>query len=841
MNCKNLSLTTFFLLLFFISNLAKAGIPERKGWWKFDDPSHPLKAETGYPASLVLSGSHSLSDGPEAGNGAILIGPGSFYKMKHEIAPNGGGSKVNEYTLMFDFKVSSNDTWHSFFQTNINNADDGDFFINPSGNIGVAAVGYSDYSVVPENWYRLIIAVDNGSRFSCYIDGQLLMDGATQSVDGRFALDSLLLLFADENGEDAPLVCSELALWDTALTAEQAAELGGYGHEITPFLMTRIPYLQSPARNSMTVCWHDSSSLGTAVEFGIDSTLGNIINGSSELIKTPYRWHTVKITDLQPATRYFYRLTSGGFFSPVYSFRTLPDTTSNEIIRFLILGDTHASDTTMPRKIMRAAKQKIMEVYGGDIESNLTCILQTGDLVVSGGIVEQYSSEFFYPFSMLSTHVPVMTVIGNHEGESVFYYKYMKYDDLSAFPKQTALKEKVWEMRVANSLFIGMNTNITAQYGNTMSNWLDTRLAQVEPDTSIDFVFLFFHHPPFSELWKVVNTFDDGSNYVRDKLFPVIKKYSKVQEMHYGHTHGFERGAIPSETPGGDFRIVCGGGSGGPLDPWADGANLDYPEIHRTISNYEYLLLEIDPGERTFNEKAYSLGTLSSPENSTLLDHWYRKPDQPAPEKPLVFNASLDNSRVIFHSSLFAGVDSLMTVNLQIIDSASIPVIVLDTLIHWENIYGVNAQGKPVDLNAGIDLYNTAVNRSRFIDHSTCSYRIRYRDHNLMWSDWSEPLEFSPVSVIPVTGKSTGPVLHQNYPNPFRDRTNISYYLSEPGSVTIQVCNALCQVEQELYEGNQATGLHSVTVDLGKSAGGLYFFRMVTGDSVYTRKMLKME
>jgi hypothetical protein len=182
-----------------------------------------------------------------------------------------------------------------------------------------------------------------------------------------------------------------------------------------------------------------------------------------------------------------------------------------------------------------------------------------------------------------------------------------------------------------------------------------------------------------------------------------------------------------------------------------------------------------------------------------------------------------------------------MTVNLQIIDSASLPVILLDTLIHWENIYGVTPQGKPVDLQAGVNLYSTAVNRSRLAGHSACSFRVRYRDHNLKWSEWSETLEFSPVSILPVTGESTGTTLHQNYPNPFRDRTNISYYLSEPAAVTIRICNALNQVEQELDEGNQSTGLHSVTVDLGNSAGGLYFFRMAAGDGVYTRKMMKMK
>ena len=70
------------------------------------------------------------------------------------------------------------------------------------------------------------------------------MTGSTQPIDGRFSLNQLLLIFADDDGEDGAIYCSELAIWDMALTSEQAKELGGYGHLPEPFMMIRIPYLQ---------------------------------------------------------------------------------------------------------------------------------------------------------------------------------------------------------------------------------------------------------------------------------------------------------------------------------------------------------------------------------------------------------------------------------------------------------------------------------------------------------------------------------------------------------------------------------------------------------------------
>ncbi|MBK7228400.1 MAG: hypothetical protein IPH97_05970 [Ignavibacteriales bacterium] len=79
--------------------------------------------------------------------------------MKHQILPNAGGAKVNEYSLQIDFKTEDISVWHCFFQTNMQNTDDGDCFINTSGYIGVAATGYSAYAVRPNEWYRMIISV----------------------------------------------------------------------------------------------------------------------------------------------------------------------------------------------------------------------------------------------------------------------------------------------------------------------------------------------------------------------------------------------------------------------------------------------------------------------------------------------------------------------------------------------------------------------------------------------------------------------------------------------------------------------------------------------------------
>lgn len=828
-----------FILLLFAFRL-QAMIPERTGWWKFENPSDLLAAEPGYGIDLELTGTHTFSAGPEERNGAVLIGPGSYYKMKHGINPIGQEKFVNEYSLLFDFKITDTGIWHSFFQTGLKNSSDGDFFINPSGNIGVAAVGYSNFSIAQNEWYRLVISVKNGDSYDCYLDGELLMIGDIQSLDGRFSLDSLLLIFADENSEDGDIACAELSIWNKALNGEQAKELGGYGHDTGMPLLTRVPFLQSPGKNSMIISWHDTATYGTSVDFGTDSILNLTETGTSEILKNPYRWHTVKLSELEESTSYFYRVKSGTGESKIYSFKTLPGNEYSGKIRFVLLSDTHASDTTMAGKVLRAARSKISELYGPDIENHVNGIFHSGDITVSGNSAGQYTSQFFQPLSALSSNIATMTVAGNHEGESPLFYGYMKLDELSAFPSNPAFNEKLWGISIGNSLFIGLNTNIVAQYGNTISNWLDGVLYEAEQDSTIDFVFLFFHHPPYSELWFDVSTFDGGADYVRYVLLPIFKKYTKVQQFHTGHTHGFERGTIHSPLKNADFRSICGGGGGGPLDTWGAFTNFDYDQIHIAYDHYCFQILDIDIAEKSFQNTMFSLGNLDKPRNSEVLDTWYRKKNQDGPETPEVENLVITNDEFQLFTSEFAGADSLMSMELQVVGHPSGDSVVLDTLFHWMNIYEVDESNNPIDKNSSLDLYRPVLDKNLFAWDKSYGIRVRYRDHNLKWSEWSDYFQYSTVGIETEKVSSDGYFLDQNFPNPFQDQTRIVYHLMESSHVEFRIYDTNLRLVDQLHLGFKNRGTFQVDYQGENLENGIFYFTIITDNFFSTRKMVKI-
>ena len=830
------------VLLLFLSFLmspvfSQTVVSPRAGWWKFDDSANLTKAEPGFGTALSIKGNNASVPGPSAENGAVRIGVGSYYQLSHGIVPNGGGTKVNEYSLQFDFKVADLGNWRCFFQTTVNNTGDGDFFINPSGNIGVAAVGYSGITINPGEWYRLVISVKNNSFFLVYLDGKLITQGTVQGIDGRFSLENQLLIFADEDGEDGTIDCAELAIWDKPLSAAEVLQLGGYQHA-NQILLTQQPFLQNPGKDRMTICWHDSAQTAAKVVFGTDSSALNLeTTGSSEIIGGQYRWHSVKLAGLQPGTRYFYRVKNDERISPVFAFKTLPPDDFSGKLRFLMLSETHNSDTIMAGKIARQAVKTVSELYGPDIENHINAIIHSGDVVMSGTSADQYPKQFFAPLKSLTVAIPTVVVAGNHEVESPFFYQYLKVDELSGLPGTPGLVEKILQMRVVNSVFIGLNTNVISQFGNVQASWLNARLSELEQDSDIDFVFLFFHHPPHSELWDVVNTADEGGRYVRDVLYPVIKKYSKVQQMYSGHTHGYERGTILSPTAGGDFRMIIGGGSGGALDPWTPGANRDIAEITVCISNYEFQILEIDVGDRSFTNTVYSLGTLSKPKNGEVIDSFYKKINQAGPEKPAVESISANAGKIAVKTSPFAGEDSLMSVQIQVFTDAYYTSMVYDTLVNRVNIYGVDVAGNPVDLNQNRDIYTTPVSNSNIHFGKTYYFRARYRDNNLKWSSWSD-LFAGTITSAESKNASSGISLSQNYPNPFVSETTIDFSIQNQGEVTFRVYNLLNQLVFEEKLGTRQPGFHSYQFKKELPSGGVYFYEISSGGYSKIKSML---
>lgn len=83
--------------------------------------------------------------------------------------------------------------------------------------------------------------------------------------------------------------------------------------------------------------------------------------------------------------------------------------------------------------------------------------------------------------------------------------------------------------------------------------------------------------------------------------------------------------------------------------------------------------------------------------------------------------------------------------------------------------------------------------------------------------------------------------LDQNFPNPFNPTTIISYTIPKDGMVTLKIFDALGREVETLVNERQTVGRYSVNFDASRLSSGVYFYRLVSGNYVSTKKMLLMK
>ena len=87
------------------------------------------------------------------------------------------------------------------------------------------------------------------------------------------------------------------------------------------------------------------------------------------------------------------------------------------------------------------------------------------------------------------------------------------------------------------------------------------------------------------------------------------------------------------------------------------------------------------------------------------------------------------------------------------------------------------------------------------------------------------------------------PQLEQNAPNPFNSQTVLSYFLPEPSPMRLEVFALTGQRVAVLQQGPQQAGYHRLHWDGRDDAGrpvasGMYLYRLVTDETVLTRKLI---
>jgi flagellar hook assembly protein FlgD len=91
--------------------------------------------------------------------------------------------------------------------------------------------------------------------------------------------------------------------------------------------------------------------------------------------------------------------------------------------------------------------------------------------------------------------------------------------------------------------------------------------------------------------------------------------------------------------------------------------------------------------------------------------------------------------------------------------------------------------------------------------------------------------------------RQDGAVLYQNAPNPFGPKTTIKFDLPRAGHVKLCVYNVKGELVTTIVDGHMGQGRQEVTWTArdgggAETASGIYFYRLITEDSVETKKMM---
>ncbi len=81
-------------------------------------------------------------------------------------------------------------------------------------------------------------------------------------------------------------------------------------------------------------------------------------------------------------------------------------------------------------------------------------------------------------------------------------------------------------------------------------------------------------------------------------------------------------------------------------------------------------------------------------------------------------------------------------------------------------------------------------------------------------------------------------VLAQNFPNPFNSSTTIEFWLSTASSITLDVYDVNGRLVETLLSGSLEAGLHSTSLSSTTLASGIYMYRLVAGNSAFTKKLV---
>lgn len=333
--------------------------------------------------------------------------------------------------------------------------------------------------------------------------------------------------------------------------------------------ISRGPFLQQVGRRSALVVWETAEPAPSRVSYGPTPSMSESVE-SGDLV----RHHVVELTDLQPATTYYFQVQSATIPSPTGELVTEVDRAMP--YRLVAFGDTRSNHDDHRAVIEAMVVDRPLAYFHG------------GDLVGNGASDTDWDRFFEVEQAML-IRAPLYPALGNHEGDGP------QFADIFELPDNSPSPERYYTVRYANTLFVSLDL-YTNPFGVSSDQyaWLETVLANAAADPDIRQRFVQLHHGPYDSGSHKSNT------AVRTYLVPLFEQYG-VDIVFSGHDHCYERSTVNG------VKYVVTGGGGAPLY----GVDGDWwTEVSDSVLHY--CVLDIEGARTVFTAKRLDGSTLDS-------------------------------------------------------------------------------------------------------------------------------------------------------------------------------------------------------------------------------------
>lgn len=262
----------------------------------------------------------------------------------------------------------------------------------------------------------------------------------------------------------------------------------------------------------------------TAVEYGSTPQLGAIVESDSI-----GRLHHIPLTNLEPATTYFYRIAGqSGRVSDIRSFRTLPDPTTSARLEFVVLGDVADNgEAGFLTPLMQTLRNQL---------DGVDFILITGNLTYSNRPGHWWT--FFNHLDPILASVPILAVPGPRDEAALSGAADRRaFRDYFPLPYVDNTNKRLdWRFTHGSLLILGTDA-ISSSISSATRQWLTEELETRREITANDagvWTMVASHIPPFS-----AGARNPSAQY---GMRPLTQTFQGVVDWHFaGHDNVFQR------------------------------------------------------------------------------------------------------------------------------------------------------------------------------------------------------------------------------------------------------------------------------------------------------------